>query len=399
MSEVKKVRGYVDMVADLFHSGHVRFLQKVKEHCDEVVVGLLSDEVAFSYKREPICTLEERVEMVRACRYVDEVIPNVPLVTTLEFLREHNIDFVAHGDDYSPDQIREFYAEPIDNGMFQVVPYTKGISTTDLIHRCQQRPLQVQRKKYALSIGSTSHSSEDDLEANRSQRWKRIWTRKGETVVKSLHHANGFLQLDDSQFYRLVQILTEKIGIRDGDTVLDCGCGGGAFLLTLQNLYGAIKATGVDFSESLLDIARYHVEGVFLWAELPNLNRFRNQIFKRVVCFSVFFYLNTEEDAVQTLREMYRVLLPGGSIYIGDVSDLDKKELAMEMRRETHKNQEKLSEDNPDHLYLSKSLFINFAEENNMRIEIVDHTNLEIAQFYDTAPYRYSVYFFDNRDE
>ena len=43
-------------------------------------------------------TEEERIESVRHCKHVDEIIPHAPWITTLDFLEEHNIDYVAHDD-------------------------------------------------------------------------------------------------------------------------------------------------------------------------------------------------------------------------------------------------------------------------------------------------------------
>jgi len=72
------VRVYVDMVGDLFHAGHVSLLREARGHGDWLVVGVLSDETAESYKRRPIMTLAERVTVIEACRYVDEVVPDAP---------------------------------------------------------------------------------------------------------------------------------------------------------------------------------------------------------------------------------------------------------------------------------------------------------------------------------
>ncbi len=58
-------RVYVDMVGDLFHAGHVAFLREARSHGDWLVVGVLSDETAASYKRRPIMTLAERVASSR----------------------------------------------------------------------------------------------------------------------------------------------------------------------------------------------------------------------------------------------------------------------------------------------------------------------------------------------
>ena len=68
------------MVADLFHHGHVLFLQRARALGDYLIVGIHADDVVTFYKRRPILTMEERVKAVIRCRCVDQVIPNAPLV-------------------------------------------------------------------------------------------------------------------------------------------------------------------------------------------------------------------------------------------------------------------------------------------------------------------------------
>jgi cytidyltransferase-like protein len=128
-------RVYADMVADLFHHGHVEFLRQARELGDELLVGIHSDEDVGSYKRRPVMTMGERVAVVRGCRYVDEVIPNAPLRVTREWIERHTIDLVVHGDDFDHDRLMEMYAEPAEMGILRTVPYTPGISTSELRER------------------------------------------------------------------------------------------------------------------------------------------------------------------------------------------------------------------------------------------------------------------------
>ena len=101
-SRIGSSRVYVDMVGDLFHAGHVSLLREARQHGDWLVVGVLSDDTAASYKRRPIMSLAERVAVIESCRYVDEVIEDSPFQLSEEFLAEHNIAIVVHGDDLSP---------------------------------------------------------------------------------------------------------------------------------------------------------------------------------------------------------------------------------------------------------------------------------------------------------
>ena len=123
------------MTADLFHFGHVNFLKQASEIGDYLIAGIHSDETVQNYKRSPIMTMEERISVVASCRYVDEVIPNAPLIIDLKWIKKHNIHLVVHGDDFSEDLLQLCYKIPIEMGIFKKVPYTPGISTTDIMNR------------------------------------------------------------------------------------------------------------------------------------------------------------------------------------------------------------------------------------------------------------------------
>jgi ethanolamine-phosphate cytidylyltransferase len=128
-------RVYVDMVGDLFHAGHVALLREARHHGDWLVVGVLSDDTAASYKRRPIMTLAERVAVIESCRYVDEVIQDAPFQLTEAFLDEHEITTVVHGDDLSPEGAETVYGPAAASGNLTYVQRTGGISTTQLIQR------------------------------------------------------------------------------------------------------------------------------------------------------------------------------------------------------------------------------------------------------------------------
>ena len=135
MAPAATSRVYVDMVGDLFHAGHVSLLREARRHGDWLVVGVLSDDTAASYKRRPIMTLAERVAVIESCRYVDEVIEDAPFRVTDDFLDEHAITTVVHGDDLSPEGAESVYGPAAAAGGLVYVRRTEGISTTQLIQR------------------------------------------------------------------------------------------------------------------------------------------------------------------------------------------------------------------------------------------------------------------------
>lgn len=126
--------GYTTGVFDLFHIGHLNILRQAKEQCDYLIVGVSTDELVEQYKqKKPVISYEERVEIVRSIRYVDEVVPQIDRdkFAAWERLRFHKM-FV--GDDWKGSalfvQLEQRFA-PLGVEIVYF-PYTKGTSSTFL---------------------------------------------------------------------------------------------------------------------------------------------------------------------------------------------------------------------------------------------------------------------------
>jgi len=136
----KKTRIYSDMAADIFHRGHVEFLKKIsKLHKNShIIIGIHSDKCITKYKRKPIFCMKDRIEIIKSCKFVDEVIKNAPLSITTNFLKIHKIDIVVHGNDMTDFLKKHNYKIPIDLGIMKTVPRWKGISTTKIIKKIKK---------------------------------------------------------------------------------------------------------------------------------------------------------------------------------------------------------------------------------------------------------------------
>ena len=126
---------YTDMCADLFHAGHVNFLRQAKALGDRLVVGVHDDRTIASYKTAPIQTLAERVAVVAACRYVDQVVPHAPLEVSPRYLDQLDVQVVCHADDLTAAARERMYGEILATREFAWIPYTPGISTRALRER------------------------------------------------------------------------------------------------------------------------------------------------------------------------------------------------------------------------------------------------------------------------
>ena len=127
---------YIGMSADLVHPGHLNIIQHARELGDEIIVGLLTDKAIASYKRLPFMSWEQRKVVVENIKGVSKVVPQ----ETLDYvpnLRALKPDFVVHGDDWRSGVQKETRQRIIDvlkewNGRLVEVPYTEGISSTQL---------------------------------------------------------------------------------------------------------------------------------------------------------------------------------------------------------------------------------------------------------------------------
>ena len=199
----------------------------------------------------------------------------------------------------------------------------------------------------------------------RNQQWLEVWQRKytPTPAVADLHVLDGYDGMTGQQWKALTSFFLSKLAIGPEHDVLEVGCGCGAFL----NEIGECRSlSGVDYSENAIAVARQHLSGEFLAAEAADLP-FEDHAFDRVLSFGVFFYFDTLDYARRAFHEMLRVCRPGGVIFIGEINDLAKKELAMKLRNESQQQraEKHVAKVSLDHLYYSKDFFRELATDFN----------------------------------
>jgi glycerol-3-phosphate cytidylyltransferase len=125
----------------MFHSGHVRFLKACRRLAGqdgEVVVALNTNAFIEAYKGKlPIMSFAERKEILLGCKYVDSVVANIGGADSKPSIELVMPDYVVVGDDwarkdyYAQMQFTQEWLDQLDIQLIYV-PYTSGISTTDL---------------------------------------------------------------------------------------------------------------------------------------------------------------------------------------------------------------------------------------------------------------------------
>ncbi|MCD7771867.1 MAG: adenylyltransferase/cytidyltransferase family protein [Oscillospiraceae bacterium] len=135
--------GYTTGVFDMFHVGHLNILRRAKEQCEYLIVGVSTDEVVQAYKnKHPIVCYEDRVAIVEAIKYVDQVVPQTSM-DKMKAWEEYHFDVLFHGSDW---QNSDMYNKIIDEfnevGVDVVfLPHTSGVSSTllsDVLHKLEE---------------------------------------------------------------------------------------------------------------------------------------------------------------------------------------------------------------------------------------------------------------------
>lgn len=126
--------GYTTGVFDMFHVGHLNILRRSKERCRRLIVGVSTDELVMTYKHKiPIVHLSDRMEIVAAIRYVDEVVvqDNMDKFKAWERLR---FNVIFHGDDWKGSELYNEMEQKLKAVHVDTIflPHTKGVSTTML---------------------------------------------------------------------------------------------------------------------------------------------------------------------------------------------------------------------------------------------------------------------------
>lgn len=127
---------------DLFHIGHLNILENCKNNCDYLIVGVCNDaHIRLKKHKEPIINELDRLKIINAIKYVDKafLITNEETENKLPLIIANKVNIVFDGDDWKDDiRYKKLKNEGIEVMFF---PYTKGISSTLIRNKINERPL------------------------------------------------------------------------------------------------------------------------------------------------------------------------------------------------------------------------------------------------------------------
>ena len=131
--------GYTTGVFDLFHIGHLNILRRAKEQCEYLIVGVSTDELVKDYKHKtPVIPFEERIQIVEAIRYVDEVVPQTSMDKFAAWEKIH-FDAIFHGDDWKGSAMYNEVEQKLNAVGVDMVflKHTQGTSSTEISKKLQ----------------------------------------------------------------------------------------------------------------------------------------------------------------------------------------------------------------------------------------------------------------------
>jgi histidinol-phosphate/aromatic aminotransferase/cobyric acid decarboxylase-like protein/choline kinase/ubiquinone/menaquinone biosynthesis C-methylase UbiE len=240
--------------------------------------------------------------------------------------------------------------------------------------------------RYYLRIAVRLPNENETLVKNLAQifdsyyngKWKLIWenrnlngietpTQLNDTLEKLVHvdgfdKGNGNIKPDSWKQY--IEFLTDKMGIRDGDSIFEVGCGCGAFLYLFH--HSGHRVGGIDYSEPMINKARSIMANAdFTVCDAINLDC--NEKYDFIVANSVFFYFPDYEYSKEVLRKM--INKSNKAVLVLDIPDLHQKEACENIRRGALPPGEyEKKYDGLHHLYFDKDWFHDFAKTNNCKV-------------------------------
>ena len=227
------VNVYLPGVFDVLHIGHLNYLRHGRQLGDRLIVGVQDDRSVSQQKGvQPVVPLAERMAIIEALEFVDEVVSYVsvfqgPLLDGL------GIDVLGVGEGYAcdaqfPDQRRT-------------------------IEFCQERGIHVVRLPRTPDVSSTMIR----------RRLKEFWNdrarkaREASAGVTVLGSFGGDTAEMEAETRREVDLILQTMSDAQSKRLRDIGCGDGRLLVPLAKHFGHV--TGIDYAKDLLELARQRV--------------------------------------------------------------------------------------------------------------------------------------------
>ncbi len=246
-------------VFDLIHTGHINFLNNIKNKGDTLYVLVNSDRYVSTYKRKPIINENSRLKMIQNIKCVDFAFIDDNEYLIENVIKTYKIDKVFQAID-NPDIWTYYYHIPISKGIMEFINYNNNESTTKIIKKI---------KEYKSNDYDIRYTKENILKSEKlyGKGWQTI---SGEKILENIIQNNNY----------------EKI--------LEIGSGLGGNCNYLSNKFNC-SITGIDICKNMIDICNERNNDNNIEYILSDYINFKTNIkYDLILCRDVFLYTHTE---------------------------------------------------------------------------------------------------------
>jgi ubiquinone/menaquinone biosynthesis C-methylase UbiE len=228
--------------------------------------------------------------------------------------------------------------------------------------------------------------------------WERIWSKKtvgnfDKITLRDLILANGYDNgvgsYSEDTWRLMISDLSARTQLLPGKKVLEIGCGSGAVLYALNEIV-KIESYGIDYSESLIEVAKVAIpEGNFV-AQEADKPCFSETSFDMIFSNGVFFYFPDQEYVKRVIINWTNQISTGGQFVLLDLPDKEYEKVYHQERKKAYKDPAKYEADYKDlrHLFFDKNSVAEFLETIGMRdVRVFPHA----VPSYGNARFRFNI--------
>ncbi len=227
------------------------------------------------------------------------------------------------------------------------------------------------------------------------QQWHELWdggkykTVEDSLSLRALLDLSAFYSITEDAWREYVRDIINKLGkVNPKSSLLEIGCGSGAFLRAIEPRY---DLWGVDFSDQQIKVCRQALPaGHFSVCEACDIE-VDPGFFDVVISNSVFQYFPGIDYAKTVLKQMLVMLKKNGAGAILDITDIQYKDAYISAKKKAF--DEKACDQFPDQSYYSKETFIEFAETNGLAYRIEP----QAITGYANTPFRFNFFFWKEK--
>lgn len=225
-------------------------------------------------------------------------------------------------------------------------------------------------------------------------KWQQIWAKRKpinnklslETLIKLDGYDGGAGTISSKDWRVNSKLIAEHLGIHNKMSVFEVGCGSGAFLKSLQEIY-ELQIGGIDYAEELLETAKKAIpDGDFKFSEACQLDT--SQKYDFVISNGVFHYMPLDY-AKKVLELMLEKMIHGVAIL--EVPDLANKDGSEKIRQAAMTKQEYIEKyKGLEHTYFDRNWFLQNVDLTKYNCSVIEGC----VPNYQQSAFRFNVFIY-----